>query len=118
MNDKSWDGEQLWITQFVIRLLFYNMCGLHTKCNILFIGELELIIIFAAYPSCRRSNSYIINMKKLLLLVCIAWTGQCVSVVSAQSSSKSIYKKGWIDFNKNGVKDIFEDPSQPVEKAE
>ena len=55
-------------------------------------------------------------MKKLLLLVCIAWTGQCVSVVSAQSSSKSIYKKGWIDFNKNGVKDIFEDPSQPVEK--
>lgn len=88
----------------------------HTKCNILIIGELELIIIFAAYPSCRRSNSYIINMKKLLLLVCIAWTGQCVSVVSAQSSSKSIYKKGWIDFNKNGVKDIFEDPSQPVEK--
>lgn len=88
----------------------------HTKCNILIIGELELIIIFAAYPSCRRSNSYIINMKKLLLLVCIAWAGQCVSVVSAQSSSKSIYKKGWIDFNKNGVKDIFEDPSQPVEK--
>ena len=71
----------------------------HTKCNILIIGELELIIIFAAYPSCRRSNSYIINMKKLLLLVCIAWTGQCVSVVSAQSSSKSIYKKGWIDFD-------------------
>ncbi|MBS1654766.1 MAG: glycoside hydrolase family 3 protein, partial [Bacteroidetes bacterium] len=28
----------------------------------------------------------------------------------------SIYKEGWIDFNKNGKKDVFEDPSQPVEK--
>lgn len=30
--------------------------------------------------------------------------------------SKDIYHKGWIDFNKNGVKDIYEDSSQPVEK--
>ena len=27
-----------------------------------------------------------------------------------------IYKSGWIDLNKNGQKDIYEDPSQPVEK--
>lgn len=27
-----------------------------------------------------------------------------------------IYKKGWIDFNKNGKKDIYEDPEQDVEK--
>lgn len=27
-----------------------------------------------------------------------------------------IYKNGWIDHNKNGVKDIYEDPSQPVKK--
>ena len=27
-----------------------------------------------------------------------------------------IYKQGWIDFNKNGKKDIFEDPAMPVEK--
>ena len=26
-----------------------------------------------------------------------------------------MYKKGWIDFNKNGVKDIYEDPSAPVD---
>jgi beta-glucosidase len=26
-----------------------------------------------------------------------------------------MYKKGWIDFNKNGVKDLFEDPTAPVE---
>ncbi len=29
---------------------------------------------------------------------------------------QSIYHGGWIDFNKNGKKDIFEDPSQPIEK--
>lgn len=26
-----------------------------------------------------------------------------------------IYRKGWIDFNKNGVKDVYEDPSASVE---
>ena len=27
-----------------------------------------------------------------------------------------IYKKGWIDLNKNNRKDIYEDPSQPIER--
>ncbi|HEY8969284.1 MAG TPA: hypothetical protein VIM64_09325, partial [Puia sp.] len=34
---------------------------------------------------------------------------------STGAASRSIYHDGWIDFNKNGVKDIFEDPTQPVE---
>ena len=39
----------------------------------------------------------------------------CVSPgVFAQKSS--IYHKGWIDFNKNGVMDVYEDPSQPIDK--
>lgn len=29
--------------------------------------------------------------------------------------SQSIYKKNWIDFNKNGVKDIYEDPSASID---
>ncbi len=33
-----------------------------------------------------------------------------------QVDKSSLYKNGWIDFNKNGKKDIFEDPNQPVEK--
>lgn len=33
----------------------------------------------------------------------------------AQKSNKHIYKKGWIDFNKNGKKDIYEDPSASIE---
>ena len=28
---------------------------------------------------------------------------------------KEIYHKGWIDFNKNGVKDVYEDPSAPID---
>ena len=28
---------------------------------------------------------------------------------------KEIYHKGWIDFNKNGVKDVYEDPSAPLD---
>ena len=27
----------------------------------------------------------------------------------------NIYKKGWIDFNKNGIKDVYEDPSAPID---
>jgi beta-glucosidase len=38
----------------------------------------------------------------------------CVQV--AFSQKPSIYKVGWIDFNKNAKMDVFEDPSQPVEK--
>ena len=33
----------------------------------------------------------------------------------AISQSGDIYHQGWIDFNKNGVKDKFEDPTLPVE---
>lgn len=32
------------------------------------------------------------------------------------AQTNGIYKKGWIDFNKNGKKDLYEDPAQPVEK--
>lgn len=37
------------------------------------------------------------------------------SPVFAQNN-KNIYHKGWIDFNKNDKKDIYEDPAQPVNK--
>lgn len=32
------------------------------------------------------------------------------------AQQKNIYHKGWVDFNKNGKMDVFEDPSQPIEK--
>jgi beta-glucosidase len=48
------------------------------------------------------------NNLLLLLAICT------VQGVSAQN--KDIYHKGWIDFNKNGKKDIFEDPQKPIDK--
>ncbi|MFL5738797.1 MAG: glycoside hydrolase family 3 N-terminal domain-containing protein [Flavisolibacter sp.] len=40
----------------------------------------------------------------------------CLMALSAGAQQKTIYHKGWIDFNKNGKMDLFEDPSQPVDK--
>ena len=34
---------------------------------------------------------------------------------SWQAPAQTIYHKGWIDFNKNGKKDVFEDPTQPID---
>jgi len=51
------------------------------------------------------------TMKKLLLAALL----QAV-LIPASMAQKSIYHKGWIDFNKNGKMDVFEDPSQPIPK--
>ncbi|HLZ87058.1 MAG TPA: hypothetical protein VKQ52_07460, partial [Puia sp.] len=40
----------------------------------------------------------------------------CLISLFASTQPRSIYHDGWIDFNKNGTKDIFEDPAQPVER--
>ena len=59
-------------------------------------------------------------MKLLITLSLLAFGGTFVSAQKIPSVykpvKKEIYHKGWIDFNKNGVKDIYEDSSQPVEK--
>lgn len=49
-------------------------------------------------------------MKQFVLLLALSG----VSLGSLQAKD-TIYKKGWIDFNKNGVKDVYEDPSAPLE---
>jgi beta-glucosidase len=35
--------------------------------------------------------------------------------IAVAAQKDSIYKKGWIDFNKNGKKDIYEDRKQPID---
>jgi beta-glucosidase len=44
----------------------------------------------------------------LLLLICLL---SCLSF----KTDPPIYKKGWIDLNKNGKKDIYEDSTQPID---
>jgi len=40
----------------------------------------------------------------------------CLQSEKPVVTRKDIYRDGWIDLNKNGKKDIYEDPTQPVEK--
>lgn len=58
-------------------------------------------------------------MKVLITLSLLAFGGTFVSAQKIPSVykpvKKEIYHKGWIDFNKNGVKDVYEDPSAPLD---
>ena len=50
-------------------------------------------------------------MKRAFFLIGI------VLAISVQAAVvPDMYRDGWIDFNKNGTKDVFEDPAQPLEK--
>lgn len=56
-------------------------------------------------------------MKNRILIVCTALAA-CLAaqtVQTAQAKSADIYRKGWIDFNKNGVMDVYENPNAPIE---
>jgi beta-glucosidase len=50
------------------------------------------------------------------LRTCLASAAFGGIIIAAQAQEKNIYHKGWVDFNKNGKKDVFEDPAQPIEK--
>ena len=62
-------------------------------------------------------------MKKLIVTTLLA--GGCLSILYAQTTKTTpktykptkteMYRKGWIDFNKNGVKDVYEDPNSPID---
>lgn len=49
-------------------------------------------------------------MRQLYIILALS----CASM-NFTEAKESIYKKGWIDFNKNGVKDVYEDPFAPME---
>jgi beta-glucosidase len=50
-------------------------------------------------------------MKKMPLLLPLLGLA-----ISASAQQKNIYHKGWVDFNKNGRMDVFEDPIANIEK--
>ncbi len=39
-----------------------------------------------------------------------------INATNANPPKNSMYQKGWIDFNKNGVKDIYEDPTRSIDE--
>jgi beta-glucosidase len=54
--------------------------------------------------------------KYYLPRVCAASALFAMLALQSSAQQKNIYHKGWIDFNKNGKMDVFEDPSQTIEK--
>ena len=50
-------------------------------------------------------------MKKLCLFISLLLSSNFLS-----AQTKNIYHNGWIDFNKNGKKDVYEDPKQSTDK--
>lgn len=50
-------------------------------------------------------------MKKIILTIFTL----VLPLALAAAPGKKIYHKGWIDFNKNGVKDVYEDPMRSIE---
>lgn len=62
------------------------------------------------------------TMKKLIIATLLLGS---TPILSAQKTMKlptvykpvktEMYKKGWMDFNKNGIKDVYEDPTAPID---
>ena len=56
------------------------------------------------------------SSKSILLIALSALLLALPSQAGRKGKTPSIYHKDWIDFNKNGVKDVYEDPSRSVEE--
>lgn len=48
-------------------------------------------------------------------ILCALLLGGCLAVAAKSAKPGDIYKKGWIDFNKNGVMDVYENPEASVD---
>ena len=57
-----------------------------------------------------------VYMQCLLIAFVVLSIHEKLTAQIFQPAMKSIYHKDWIDLNKNGVMDIYEDPAQPIEK--
>ena len=58
----------------------------------------------------KKKSSFKMNRKRGMLVLLAS-----LAVVGLEAKD-SIYKKGWIDFNKNGRMDVYENPEAPVEQ--
>lgn len=61
-------------------------------------------------------------MKRLIVATLLLSSGTLLSAqktpktpVTYKPAKSELYHKGWIDFNKNGVKDVYEDPAAPLD---
>ena len=55
------------------------------------------------------------RLKSRLICLSIGWAA-CLPTVYVSAQKADIYHEGWIDFNKNGTKDVYEDPKANIEE--
>jgi beta-glucosidase len=65
----------------------------------------EIVFVFI------RISRHISRVKIFSILM-----GGLLAVAAAKADSSSIYHDGWIDLNKNGKMDVYEDSTQPINK--
>jgi beta-glucosidase len=53
-------------------------------------------------------------MQRKIGMTIVASTAVLGFALAAMASGPNIYRQGWNDLNKNGVKDVYEDPARPV----
>ena len=56
------------------------------------------------------------NRKSMVISSLLVALFFSLPVKGQKSSGKGIYHKGWIDLNKNGIKDIYEDPARSIDE--
>lgn len=56
------------------------------------------------------------NNYTIIILAVLFFGYSNIALAQTKVAEKLIYQNGWIDFNKNGKKDIFEDPLQAIDK--
>ena len=101
MNAKVWKGEDK-ILDVIMDINYFcivkKICG-----NMRKVLHNRVLQIGSAARRCGNARRFFVAITALLLF----------SPLSA--AKKDIYKKGWIDFNKNGRMDIYEDPSASID---
>ena len=101
MNANVWKGEDK-ILDVIMDINYFcivkKICG-----NMRKVLHNRVLQIGSAARRCGNARRFFVAITALLLF----------SPLSA--AKKDIYKKGWIDFNKNGRMDIYEDPSASID---
>jgi len=88
-----------------------------------FIPLFHTLAVFLSQKETIITKRFLEHIMKNLIALTLLLGGS--TLLCAQKPAKTpatykpvkseMYRKGWIDFNKNGVKDVYEDPSAPLE---
>ena len=88
-----------------------------------FIPLFHTLAVFLSIKKTIITKRFLEHIMKNLIALTLLLGGS--TLLCAQKPAKTpatykpvkseMYRKGWIDFNKNGVKDVYEDPSAPLE---